>query len=267
MKKTGTILWPSMTVIVVLIGLLAQPAKADLITVSAVRASDSNLSLRGSANVIAGTANVIGGNSTLGLRNQTGMLNDPGAWEAQGGSTSSGGNWNWSADARSPLPAVGDNWIAFDLGSVETLESMNVFNYGVNSNTGANKRGVNQGDIYYRSDGWGNNTDNSNLAFDNSGWTLLGTAGTQTFAIGVKDGSWYGATNVTLGGINARYFAIDINTSHGEDRFVGLNEVQFFSAAVVPEPSSFGLIGLSLAGFGWLLRRRKQKAIPAIQED
>lgn len=236
-----------------LIGLLAQPAKAALIGVTAVRASDSDLSLRGTANVINGTL-------TTGLRNQAGTPDVPGAWEAQGGSNTSGGNWNWSADARatSALPGVGNHWIAFDLGSVLTLESMNVFNYGVNGNASANNRGVNQGDIYYRSGGFGNNMDNSNVAFDNSGWTLLGSAGTQNFTIGPNDGSFKGATNVALGGISAQYFAIDINTSHGGN-FVGLGEVQFFSATAIPEPSTAALLCIGLGGMLTLYRRRRAR--------
>ena len=178
----------------------------------------------------------------------------PGSWTHQGGNGEFGGDLNWLAFARADLNAtntdVANHWIGFDLGSRESLDSMNLFNFGV-STGGNNDRGVNQGDIYYRSDSFGNNSDNNNVAFDNTGWTLLGTAGAQTFAIGPNDGSFQGATNVPLGGISARYFAIDINSDHGDGDFVGVGEVQFFT----PEPSTSVLCGF--AAIALLVRRRR----------
>ena len=178
----------------------------------------------------------------------------PGSWTHQGGSGVYGENWNWLAFARVDLNPnnanVANHWIGFDLGATVSLESMSLFNLGVSSG-GNNDRGVNQGDIYYRSDSFGNNSDNNNVAFDNTDWTLLGTAGAQTFAIGPNDGSFQGATNVPLGGISARYFAIDINSDHGDGDFVGIGEVQFFT----PEPSTSALCGF--AAIALLVRRRR----------
>lgn len=184
--------------------------------------------------------------------NSSATPDDSGSWTHQGGIGQFGTNLNWLAFARAtdPLPGVENHWVAFDLGAVGTVESINVFNFGV-STGGNNDRGVNQGDIYYRSDSFGNNSDNNNVAFDNTDWTLLGAAGAQTFAIGPNDGSFQGPTNVPLGGISARYFAIDINSDHGDGDFVGLGEVQFFT----PEPSTSALCGF--AAIALLVRRRR----------
>ena len=136
-------------------------------------------------------------------------------------------NWLAFASAEDPLPGVENHWIAFDLGEVLALGSMNVFNFGVSSGVN-NARGVNQGDVYFRSDSFGSNSDSNDTPFDNTGWALLGPAGAQTFDIGPTDGLFQGATNVLLP-ITARYIAIDINSSHGDSTLVGLGEVQFFT--------------------------------------
>ncbi|NNC89448.1 MAG: DUF1800 family protein [Akkermansiaceae bacterium] len=155
---------------------------------------------------------------------------DPALWRHQGGENQFGQNWCWLADARSPLPGVGDHWIAFDLGSVVELASMNVFNFGVS--TGANNnRGVDQADIYYRSDSFGGNSDNNYTAFDSSGWTLLGS---RNFTLGPTNGALQAPDNISLAGINARYIAIDVNSTHGSGSFAGLGEVQFFPKRADP---------------------------------
>ena len=82
--------------------------------------------------------------------------------------------------------------------------------------------------------------------------TLLGTAGLQTFAIGPNDGSFEGADNIDLTGVTARYFAIDINTAHGDANFAGVGEVQFFN---IPEPSALTLVSLPIIGL--CARRRR----------
>ena len=203
--------------------LLAQSSSADLVPgVTAISSFSTATSNRTPLSAVDGSG--LNAPATPGV---------PSAWTHQGGTGTFGGDWNWLAFARStdPLPGVDNHWIAFDLGAAIELDSMNVFNFGVASG-GNNARGTNQADIYYRSDSFGTNSDNNHTAFDSTGWTLLGTAGTQSFAIGPNDGSFQGATNVPLGGITARYFAIDINSSHGDSNFVGLGEVQFFDSNV-----------------------------------
>lgn len=161
--------------------------------------------------------------------NDSATPDDPASWTHQGGTTEFGVDLNWLAFASEadPLPGVENHWIAFDLGEVLALGSMNVFNFGVSSGVN-NARGVNQADIYYRSDSFGSNSDSNDTPFDNTGWALLGTAGAQTFDIGPTDGLFQGATNVPLP-ITARYIAVDINSSHGDSTLVGLGEVQFFT--------------------------------------
>ena len=227
---------------IILMCLTAGPAQAALVSgVTAI----SSFSTASNGRLPSRTVDGSGLNSSV-------TPDIPGSWTHQGGSDQYGSNLNWLAFARTtdPLPGVGNHWIAFDLGSVESLASMNVFNFGVSTSSN-NARGVNQADIYYRSDSFGNNSDDNDTPFDNTGWTLLGTAGTQTFSIGPNSATFQGADNINLGGINARYFAIDINTSHGDANFVGLGEVQFFT---VPEPSTALLSALAAL----LVLRRKR---------
>jgi hypothetical protein len=210
-----------MTLTAVVIALTTASTRADLVTnVTAIGSDADDPASRTPSAAVNGS----------GL-NASATPNVPGSWEHQGGTTQYGGTYNWLDGTGGA--GVSDAWIAFDLGAVLTLESMNVFNFGV-STGGENERGVNQGDIYYRSDGFGNNTDNNATAFDNTGWTLLGTAGAQTFTEGPTDGAWQGADNISLAGITARYFAIDINTTHGDPDQVGLGEVQFFTFVESP---------------------------------
>jgi hypothetical protein len=64
---------------------------------------------------------------------------------------------------------------------------------------------------------------------------------------------------ISLGGINAQWFALDINTSHGSDNgWVAIAEIQFEGGpaqaeVVVPEPATIALLGLGMLA---LWRRR-----------
>ncbi|NRB73354.1 MAG: PEP-CTERM sorting domain-containing protein [Verrucomicrobiales bacterium] len=75
--------------------------------------------------------------------------------------------------------------------------------------------------------------------------------------------------NFTVGDANAGddlIFLFTTRTTVAEmPRSTSFDDV-VVSFTAVPEPSSFTFMGLGLAGFCWLLRRRKLKAIEAIQE-
>lgn len=58
-----------------------------------------------------------------------------------------------------------------------------------------------------------------------------------------------------MGGVMARYVKLDILSNHGGDNnFVGLSEVQFFG---VPEPSTYALAAVGLATLAFARRRRR----------
>lgn len=181
-------------------------------------------------------------------------LNDPTLYTNTGGANNFAQQENWLADGRTANgnPPVGDNWIAYDLGGVATLDVMNIFNLGV-STGGNNARGADAVSIYYRADGsYGNNSDRSDTAFDNAGWTLIADANLAIGSIADDTGA-LGPDAFDLGGMMASNIAIDVKTTHGDENFIGLGEVQFFGTAV-PEPGSSSLLLLGLAMIA--LRRR-----------
>ena len=177
---------------------------------------------------------------------------DPTAWTHTGGENEFGDNRNYLADARAGQTVVDDKWVAFDLGSVQELSAMNVFNFGVSAGV-RNQRGTQNADVYYRSDSLGGNANNNNVAFDATGWTAFGS---QVFTIGPTDGLAQGADTLDMSGITARYIAIDINTNHGDSGFVGLGEVQFFNT--IPEPGSGALLSVGLLLVAGVLRRSRR---------
>jgi autotransporter-associated beta strand protein len=173
--------------------------------------------------------------SNLNFIGVAGEEGDPSKYTHTGGNDSFGqGGVNWLG--RNAAAGNGDDmWFAVDLGAVLPISEINVFNFGVSTGTN-NTRGVQQGDIYYRNDGLGNNTALNATAFDPTGWTLLGTAGAQTFTIGPTDGLAQGPDTINVGGVNARFFAIDVNANHGGAAgMAGLGEVQFFGPAATAD--------------------------------
>jgi hypothetical protein len=129
--------------------------------------------------------------------------------------------------------------ITFDLGSIQALDSMKVWNY---NETLPNRpelldRGVGTADILVAGEDLVFTPFISGQAFD--------------IAPGV-DNVDFGQV-IDLTGASARYVKFDILSNHGGDNnFVGLSEVQFFA---VPEPSSYLAFVFGTAMLA-LLRRR-----------
>lgn len=177
--------------------------------------------------------------------------NDPTAYTNTGGVNNFGQEENWLSDARTAngQPPIAEQWIAYDLGSSTAIDVMNIFNFGVS--TGANNaRGANEVSIYYRADGsYGGNSDDSNTTFDNTGWTLLSDTNLSIGSIADDTGA-LGPDAISFGGVLATNIAIDVKTTHGDENFVGLGEVQFFSPVPEPTTSVMLLLGVLLIGAG-----------------
>ncbi len=133
--------------------------------------------------------------------------------------------------------------ITFDLGSVQPLASMKVWNY---NETLPNRpellgRGVATGDILVAGEDLMFSSLIPNQSFD--------------IAPGVEDVDF--GQVIGLMGTDARYVKLDISANHGGDaNFVGLSEVQFFA---VPEPTG-GLALLLGVGTVVCSFRHRQRA-------
>jgi len=120
--------------------------------------------------------------------------------------------------------SIADEWFKVDLGDSYILQTLRVWN----CNEWYDGCCVDQVDIYYSDE----EADPGVPGID-SGWTLLGTAGEQTFdPAPIADG--YGPPQeIPLGGITARWIGLDINSNLGDPTWVGLSELQF---TYIPPP-------------------------------
>jgi hypothetical protein len=148
----------------------------------------------------------------------------------------------WLSHNPAGFPALDPNpYVIVDLGAEYLVDSMHIWNY---NESGSLTRSVKDLDI--RSS------------------TTLGSGGnppaTDTFELeqslvllaGTGSGSYEGQRINFDTAFLARYIMLDVNSNFGGDDY-GLSEVQFF--AVVPEPSSLGVI--ALGALGLLARRRR----------
>lgn len=159
-----------------------------------------------------------------------------------------GDNINWMTD---DVPSDDpDPWIALDFSEVVPLGEMKVWNF--NAESGRTNRGVGLADIYVstRDDvGIHNEVGDDPDFSDNAVWTLLKQA--QAFSEAPGDSGYNIPDELDLGGIEARWLALDITENLG-GAFVGLSEIQVFEDRI-PEPATVGLLALGALG---LLRRR-----------
>lgn len=129
--------------------------------------------------------------------------------------------------------------ITFDLGSVQALASMKLWNY---NETLAGRpellgRGIGSTDIL--------------VAGDDLVFSTLISGQSIDIAPGVEDVDF--GQSIDLMGASARYVKLDVlSNAGGDNNFVGLSEVQFFA---VPEPST--LFGM-LCGLSMLAARRRR---------
>jgi hypothetical protein len=135
--------------------------------------------------------------------------------------------------------------LLFDLGSIEEIGEMHIYNYNENSgNPGIfTRRGVNELEILVSNDNFGGDIRSLGI------FNFAQATGLNELAAEIFD----------LGGVDAQFVKFDIRSSHsGDNNFVGLNEVQFFRASnAVPEPAT---ATLALLGLGGLMMRRRRNA-------
>lgn len=205
------------------VSLCAGIAHADLIPPISASASTEIRADRGAQNAINGT------DVTLA----------PGADPDTPADYTSLGNTGWGIGVtwQSGTGNADDQWFAVEFDDVYVFESMNFFNIGAQGQNIAN-RGTLQADIYYRvGGGLGNNSHRNATAFDPEGWTLLGTAGSQTFSLGPDGITPQAPDTVSLNNIQATAVALDMNTNQGAGNgVIGINEVQFFGKPAPADP-------------------------------
>jgi len=196
------------------------------------------------------------GDLTSGEEMAKGNVNDPSTWTT----TTNGFATQWQAWARLDSGTSNNGkigWAALDFGTT-TVGLQNLYLWNVRDNP--TTRGVNEYNIYYANTLGAalpaaptSNTGTVDYTFSGAnGWTKFNASLLTLATANTTIGSGAEGT-IALGGISARYVAIEIISAKGVDAAgrVGLGEM---AVTVIPEPSSFLLGGL---GALLLLRRRR----------
>lgn len=177
------------------------------------------------------TQGYFGGLSAMNLVNDSGMFYDT----ALAGSKtethvdSTGARW-----MSSPGNATGD--IVFDLGEVETLKEMVVWNNNSSAGTEVD-RDVKDVIVNYKLN-------------EGDSWTQLGTYTLNQSNFTVEADPVPAANTIDFGGIDARYVQIDIQSTYGA-AYAALAEVRFYRDFSPADPTDVAVNGITATSMNW----------------
>ena len=167
------------------------------------------------------TSELLGGFSRLVANIVDGLEMDTTDPDGTPGNPTDGGSWLNNGTFAAPNDLAPE--VVFDLGAVEHIGDMVVWNYN-EAASGLFTRGVDELEILVSDDNFVGDTRSLGMFNFAIGTGALGLPG-QVF---------------NLGGVQARYVKFDIASNHGGDNnFVGLNEVQFYR--ILPDPCLRGI--------------------------
>jgi len=186
-------------------------------------------------------------------------VNDPSQWVANSNA------WQLEWQSHTLLAGAANSkigWVALDLGSVlSQLDQLYIWNEREN-----NTRNTKLYNVYYASTPTvglpgepgqqalsadvGASGGAGDYDFASGGWTQIGSTADMSDRFDAGEGTIANDV-VALGGISARYIAIEMLSNDGDANRVGLAEVVITQ---IPEPSSLALLGLG----GLLIARRRR---------
>jgi len=141
-------------------------------------------------------------------------------------------------------------YIVYDLGAVYTVDQWRVWNHNSNEGTNENDRGI-RGVVIRVS-----NTDTAITGAVPAGPFTTLTTSELAIATGAAGytGTLYSES------FTGRYFRIDSTSSWGDTGYRGLSEIRFNEAEAppVPEPSTYALGLIGLAGLGMAIWRKRK---------
>ena len=149
------------------------------------------------------------------------------------------------------------SWMIVNLGQSYSLDRVVVYNLnnGIADVTGTD-RGIERTSIWIHDGPTEPNANNNHLVnnpFDSTGWTLF--QADRIFVEAPATPTFSPTETIDLGGVDARFFALQIKDNHsptGIDGFAGVSELQFFA---VPEPSTLALLALGGLAMAHVRRR------------
>jgi hypothetical protein len=179
-------------------------------------------------------------------------------------------NWGdvWFTQSTTGNPSIntfptGNIWLMIDMQAVKDVGTIEIWNFG---DPASHPNGFNQGanniDIYYTTSGTLPTTNTNYGAL--TGWTHLINVNLNPAPTNFAPSLMSDSLDVT--DFSARYVLIGVNSRHGSNTYsensVSIAEIRFLEAEldaeIVPEPSTFILGALGLAGLGFAAWRRRR---------
>ena len=143
-------------------------------------------------------------------------------------------------------------WVIMDLGAAYEVSTIIIWNMNPDDDDSQIGRSAKTVDTYYSLDrfaGSGDgNVEGSEALFSGTNWLTLATS---TSVLRNPGNTTVTSPNAVLTdvGVTARYIALNFTDAHTSSKLdkVTVQEIQVFSAAVIPEPSTLSLLGVSAA--------------------